>query len=303
MWNDISLHRSGYVDVNSIQLNYLDWGGDNTPLILIHGIGDNAHIFDDLAMLLRDRFRVLAYSRRGHGHSGAPERPYDQATLVSDLREFMDVLKIERAHLLGWSMGGNEITQFAGQYPERANKLIYLDSGYDWADSTFFKTFGDILAAHGPDQSHLRSLDQYRAWYRNFWFGDIPWTAGLESYLRDATRVEADRKIQTIPTETVFPPLFESLAGPPRNYLAVRSPALALYASIFFPARQNDPLRETQLTNWERDVMIPFRQSSIDRVLRELPNVVVKRIAETCHMSIGVYKTESLAATILSFLA
>ena len=66
-WVDPAPHKSGFVDANGIKMHYLDWGGDGPALILIHGFGDSPHIFDDLASAFCDEFRVIAYTRRGHG--------------------------------------------------------------------------------------------------------------------------------------------------------------------------------------------------------------------------------------------
>ena len=160
--------------VNGVQLNYLDWGGSGPPLVLVHGMTDSPHIFDDLAPSLRDSFHVIAYARRGHGASDAPTGPYDQATLLADLEQFLDRLGVTRASLLGWSMGGNEITAFAAAHPERVAGLVYLEAGYDWSDVRFQKEFPALAA----DDTALRSLDAYRAWYRRTWFGDTAWTPG-----------------------------------------------------------------------------------------------------------------------------
>ncbi len=56
---------------------------------------------------------------------------YDQATLVEDLRGFLDSQKIERVHLVGASTAGEELTQFATRYPDRVSSLVYLDAAYD----------------------------------------------------------------------------------------------------------------------------------------------------------------------------
>jgi pimeloyl-ACP methyl ester carboxylesterase len=59
-WQDPSRHTSHFVTVNGVRLHYLDCGGSGEPLVLIHGLGDTAHYFDDLAPALRDRWRVVA---------------------------------------------------------------------------------------------------------------------------------------------------------------------------------------------------------------------------------------------------
>jgi len=66
-WTDTAAHKSAFVTVNGIRMNYLDWGGNKPVLILIHGFQDNPHVFDDLAPAFTDHFRVIAYARRGHG--------------------------------------------------------------------------------------------------------------------------------------------------------------------------------------------------------------------------------------------
>src|SRR5687768_8222923 len=79
-WTDPAAHRDGFVAAGGVRLNYLDWGGSGPNLILIHGLGDNPHVFDDFVPALGGKFRVVAYARRGHGRS-SKEGPFDTATL------------------------------------------------------------------------------------------------------------------------------------------------------------------------------------------------------------------------------
>src|SRR5688500_8710548 len=105
---DTSPHTSGFVTANGIKLHYLDYGGNGEKLLFITGAGNNAHVFDELAPRFVDTFRVLAITRRGYGESDKPERGYDVATLTEDVRGCLDVMKIDKANLLGHSAGGNE---------------------------------------------------------------------------------------------------------------------------------------------------------------------------------------------------
>lgn len=128
---DISAHKNGSTTVSGgIKLHYLDWGGTGETLLFLAGMGDSAHVFDSLAPSFTDRFRVLALTRRGYGDSDKPASGYDVGTLTQDVRHFLDVMKIERVHLIGHSAAGNEMTSFAAKYPARTLKLVYLDAAY-----------------------------------------------------------------------------------------------------------------------------------------------------------------------------
>jgi len=74
---------------------------------------------------------VLGLERRGQGQSDKPLSDYDTATLVNDIRGFLDVMRINRIALIGHSIAGTEMTRFAEVYPKRLAKLVYLDAAYD----------------------------------------------------------------------------------------------------------------------------------------------------------------------------
>ena len=302
-WIDKSPHRSAFVEGDGVRLNYLDWGGSGPPLVMIHGIANSPHIFDDLAPRFTDHFRVLAYARRGHGRSDAPAGPYDSEALVSDLHHLLDNLGIERAYLLGWSMGGDEITEFAGRYPERVEKLVYLEGGYDWSDPAFFAPFGKILSVNSADPAVLASLDDLRTWYHAAWIGnDVAWTSALEAFLRDAVRIDSNGAVSPVPSLKVFEALLNTLGTWRRDYSKVRAPALALYGTAFFPTDRSDKELAQKLRDFEQNVMQPFRRASMDRIRRKLANVRVEEISDRNHMSIGVVAPDALASSIREFL-
>ena len=72
-WTDKSPHKSRFITVNGVRLHYLDWGGKGDTMLFLHGLGDTAHIYDDLAPKFTNQFRVLGLTRRGHGQSEKPE--------------------------------------------------------------------------------------------------------------------------------------------------------------------------------------------------------------------------------------
>lgn len=124
--------RDGFARLPGLTLHYVDWGGTGPVLLFLTGLGDSARAFDNLAPHFTDRARVLGLTRRGQGQSDAPASGYDPRTLATDIRAFLDVMKIDKATLVGFSAAGSEMTPFASTYPQRVDKLVYLDAVNDW---------------------------------------------------------------------------------------------------------------------------------------------------------------------------
>ena len=288
-----------FVAAPGCRLHVLDWEGSGTPYVMVHGIGDNPHVFSELAARLAPAVRVVAYARRGHGRSDAPPAgPYTLDAYLGDLGAVLDALGIERAHLVGWSMGGNEITAFAGRAPERTASVIYLDSGYDWTDPAFLPGFGQILAEVAPSGPALASFAAYRAAMQDIWYGDMAWTPRVDEYLRETVRLAPDGSIaSTVPDGPTFDALFASLAAPRRDYTAVRAPALALYAPRYFAAPAA-PGPRGRFDRFEDQVMREFRPRSQARIRRELDGVEIQTCPGTLHMTIGIDKVDDLAERI-----
>ncbi|HEY8120821.1 MAG TPA: alpha/beta hydrolase [Myxococcota bacterium] len=110
-------------------IHCLEWSSEGVPLVLVHGFGNEAHIWDDLAKLVAPHYRVVAIDQRGHGDSAHdPELRYDYDFLVADLEAVTRALGIERFVLVGHSLGGRASMLFAGEHPERMAGLVIVDS-------------------------------------------------------------------------------------------------------------------------------------------------------------------------------
>jgi pimeloyl-ACP methyl ester carboxylesterase len=130
-WRDASPHAVRMVGIAPrTSLEVLDWGGTGRPLVLLTGLGNTAHVFDDFAPSLTDSFHVYGITRRGFGRSSQPPAS-DLTTLVSDLRIVLDSLRLSRVILVGHSIAGDELTGFAVSHPDRCDALVYLDAAYD----------------------------------------------------------------------------------------------------------------------------------------------------------------------------
>lgn len=106
-----------------ISLNYYETGWGE-PLILLHGNGEDMTYFRNQVDCFAEHFRVIAIDSRGHGRTPRGEAPFTIRQFAEDLHDFMNAHKIESAHILGFSDGGNVAMCFALKYPERVKKLI-----------------------------------------------------------------------------------------------------------------------------------------------------------------------------------
>ena len=295
-------YKEGFIQTDRIKLHYLDWGGSGQPLVLLHGLGDTPYIFEDIANSLKENFRIIAYSKRGHGKSETTDSSYNNSTLVLDLILLLDSLNIKKANLLGWSMAGNEITEFASRYPERTNRLIYFEGGYDLSDDSFntiYKTVHNFLQ---PDSIALQSIDAYREWYHNAWFGDIEWNPVIEANLIASTHINQDGSVTTIPNNNVFKLFLESAMSYHRDYKKIQIPVLAIYTnSFFYPPRRDEGIVNIY-KNMEEVIINPWRQSSINRIKSELKDVTIKEIPCGTHISFIFLSRDSLVESITSFL-
>jgi len=111
------------IHVNDIDIRHR-LAGDGPWLLLSHSLGTDLSLWDDQLAALASRFRVLAFDTRGHGGSSAPPGAYDFATLTADVIGLMDVLGVDRAHVVGISMGGMIAQHLALAAPARVDRLV-----------------------------------------------------------------------------------------------------------------------------------------------------------------------------------
>lgn len=112
--------------------NYIEQG-TGTPLILLHGNGEDVNYFEHQMEPFSKHFRVIAIDTRGHGKTPRGTAPFTIRQFADDLLAFMDAHAIEKADILGFSDGGNIAMVFAMKYPQRVGRLILdganLDTG------------------------------------------------------------------------------------------------------------------------------------------------------------------------------
>jgi pimeloyl-ACP methyl ester carboxylesterase len=121
--------------LDGMTLHYLDEGrGD--PVIFLHGLGSCGEDWVLQAPAFAAAYRVISPDLRGHGRSGKPAGPYSIALFASDVAALLDALSIDRAHVVGLSLGGLVAQQLAMDWPDRVLSL------------TLTNTFARLLSAN-----------------------------------------------------------------------------------------------------------------------------------------------------------
>lgn len=144
---------------HGLDLHLLEWSDEGVPLLLLHGFGNEAHIWDDFAPIVAPHYRTLALDHRGHGDSAwDPERRYEHETMVADVEAVTEALGIERLVLVGHSLGGRISTLFAGKHPERMAGLVLVDIGPELDPRGLMRIRQDVETDREPV---FASLEEY----------------------------------------------------------------------------------------------------------------------------------------------
>jgi pimeloyl-ACP methyl ester carboxylesterase len=156
--------QSQLVDVgDGVKVEVLDWGGFGSPVLLLSGSGNTAHMFEDFAPKLIACCRVHVYgiTRRGYGASSKPERGYSTPELAEDDWRIIDALKLQKPVVIGHSMAGSEMTFLAQKHSSALAALVYLDANadpidYPWSNAEFRAlTMKAMKNAPGPQKEQL----------------------------------------------------------------------------------------------------------------------------------------------------
>jgi 3-oxoadipate enol-lactonase len=214
--------------------------GQGEPVIFIQGANLPMQMWDAQVRYLSAEFQVVRYDVRGFGGSGPRDSvPYQSHT---DLRALLDHLGIERAHLVGLSLGGRIALDFALTYPERVQSLVLSGpglSGYMWDGAAMQKWTKPIVEAISKGDSLLAA----DLWLRSGFMAPAMQNSELAPRLTQLARANArvyEHRDLEVP---LSPPAVDRLSD-------IRSPTLLLLG--------------------ERDV--PDEHQIVERLYREVPN-------------------------------
>lgn len=153
--------RPRHVSVGDTEIAYYEWGS-GAPLVLLHGNGEDSAYFAQQVPVFSRFYRVIAVDSRGHGRSGRGVKNLDFSQMSRDLAAVFRALGLEKAHILGFSDGGNLAIRFALDFPQHVDNLIlnganiHMLTGVKPAIQLPLYPVAGLLRALGPLDETLR---------------------------------------------------------------------------------------------------------------------------------------------------
>ena len=126
----IPFGQDKFITINNLNLHYVEWGTPGQPsIVLLHGFQSNAHTWDTFSHAMANTYHVLALDQRGHGDTDwAPDGDYTPDAFIRDIVGFIDALNVGPTILVGHSMGGRHAAMVAADYPDKATKVVIVDT-------------------------------------------------------------------------------------------------------------------------------------------------------------------------------
>ena len=168
---------------DGIGINLAIWEGRGKPILCIHGITANCRCWDTLAQALAPEYHIIAMDLRGRGQSDKPSRGYALDYHLKDINCLLDDLGLERAVIMGHSLGAFIGLAFSADYPERVDRLILVDGGGDLSPEQMEKVFAGIKPALDRVGMVFPSAEAYLEKMKAAPYIQ-PWSAATEAYYR-----------------------------------------------------------------------------------------------------------------------
>ena len=232
---DNTPHKISMVTVApGVELEVLDWGGTGKMMVLLTGLGDNAHVYDKFAFQFTDYFNVNGITRRGFLPSSQPRNGYDVPTRVRDDIAVLDALGIKKAVFVGHSLAGSELSRLGGNYKDRVDKLVYLDAS-DLAERFKPSRLEPPGAQPLFTPATLKSLEDYQAASARIMAIREPNPAVCFNLKFNAKGEIVNSTSPDWITEKLQAGVRGS-ANPPTNWAAVKAPRLGIFATFTLEA-------------------------------------------------------------------
>jgi pimeloyl-ACP methyl ester carboxylesterase len=271
---------------DGIEINLATWEGAGKPILCVHGITANCRCWDVLAAALAPEYRVLAMDLRGRGRSDKPPEGYALEYHLRDINCLLDDLGIDRAVIMGHSLGAFIGLAFAAENRDRVDRLILVDGGGDLSKAQMDKVFTGIKPALDRLGRVFPSAGEYLDKMKEAPYIH-PWSAAIETYYRyEIEEVEDGVRTNIDPAH-----IQEEAANIRKLDCAPFYPEIICKVLI---------LRAPKGLFSLDDLLLP--QDVIDKMMQEIPDVRRFNVEGTNHYGIVMQPHEARDRAIREFL-
>jgi pimeloyl-ACP methyl ester carboxylesterase len=298
------MSKEGFVNVDGLQLHYIDWEGSGKTIILLTGLGATAKYYGSFASNLAKRFRVLALTRRGHGRSQWSNADINITldVLVNDIIRFLDVVEIDKAIFVGHSMAGYEMTQLALLYPQRVEALVFLDAIYPTLDSQ--PDFSDAplhllpsIESTDVDFSSMDAYFNYQKRSRPDWARI--WCKEIEEDLLESVKVLDNGRIEDTSNGELLERMWNNVQSNLLEYQNVTCPMLVVMpVGDYYPGLPLDSSDETKLiiNNYWNNKFLEWIKEKIRTFRRLAPSSRIVELDSPNHRIFMAKEAETVQA-------
>jgi len=289
-------HKVQFIEVEKdVKLEVLDWGGKGEYLVLLTGLGDNAHVFDNFAYQFTDLYHVIGITRRGFGNSDKPATGYSEERRVLDYLNVLDSLGIQSALFAGHSIAGGELSQLGIYHKDRVKKLVYIDASPDFGQHKYL----DQPPSVDYSEEDLMSIERFiAATTRKFGYRE-PNSAVCNGYIIGNTGEIVDFRS---PPE-VSSQIIQSAED--KDFTKIDIPVLALFDEFTLDYRfpfywyLDYKKQEEYLQAWKP--LVKWQQDLINRFRTDVKNIDIIMLKNAYHY-IFINKESDVAREMRRFL-
>ena len=270
-----------------VKIQLAQWDGIGKPILCIHGITANCRCWDVIASGLSPAHRVVAMDLRGRGLSESPDSGYSIAHHCKDILSVLDDLHLEKAIIMGHSLGAFISVVFGAQHPERVDRIILVDGGGKLSDIQMAKVFAGIKPSLDRLGRIFPSFEAYLNLMKSAPFFKS-WSPALETYYRyEIEEVNGGVRSRINPAHIREERENLGKVDISQFYDKISSPVLILRATHGMVA--------------EDDLLLP--QDVAERMVKKISDARYVDIPGTNHYSIVFEKNVMRDNLILDFLA
>ncbi len=272
-----------FAEVNGIKICY-EIFGEGYPLLLVHGFVATKESWLAQVPDLSNHFKVIRFDNRGAGSSDKAESSYRLGDFVEDIKGLLDHLGISKANIIGWSLGGMLVQNYALKYPETVNKLVLINTNYGTPDESGPEAYKNTQI----QQAELRKLDPAKA----FWSG-----ARIGFYIKFRKQMEKEPSKKWYGLWSAEDLIEQSTINPTTVHeIELQGEVLKEHNTA---EKLNEITKPTLLLTASHDRITP--RSTMEEIHNKMPNSTIHVIENAGHDS-PLEKTPEVNRFIIDFL-